>query len=539
MAAEPSKASDTLAPASFYTRQATGLVRAISVPSAIALNVTFMSIIYAVLVATQAPAAFSGADPFWTVVLCAVLCIFPILLYAMFTGIMPRTGGDYVFISRALHPWAGFAASFSITIWYLIANANAARLVAPYGLSTAFTTIGASIHNATLIRWGADVTSRNWGLISGIVVLIVIFAMLNAGLRSTLRIMKALFWLSLVAIAIAIVLLLINGRSAFTHSVAQYGGNYRAIIADAHNGGFTQTSGLNLRNIVLATPLAFTAFGYAIVTAYTGGEIRGRARAGMRGMIYSLLACAGLTAIVMALADRTFGVNFLGSATFLSNTASKQYPFGSPSFFFFYVSMLAHSSIVVVIIAISFIAGVLAVMPPTAMVASRNIFAWSFDRLIPQKANEVSERTHSPVIANTIVLVVQIGLLVFLTYAPATYINFIYTATMGQLLTFMLVAVAAMVFPYRRRAIYMNSPINQAIARIPAISIVGLLALAVYGLFFYSFLTANALGANVAVGEWAMVVIAVVGIAGYGVSYLVNRSRGVDLSIAFEELPPE
>jgi basic amino acid/polyamine antiporter, APA family len=96
-----------------------------------------------------------------------------------------------------------------------------------------------------------------------------------------------------------------------------------------------------------------------------------------------------------------------------------------------------------------------------------------------------------------------------------------------------------MVFPYRRRAMYQSSPINQSIAGIPALSIVGLLALAVYGLFFYSFLTANALGANVAVGEWAMVVIAVVGIAGYGISYLVNKSRGVDLSIAFRELPPE
>ena len=97
--------------ATFYTRQASGLVRDISPTSSIALNVSFVSIPLAVLIATQAPSSFPGASPFWVAVICAVLCIFPVLLYSLFTSVMPRSGGDYVFVSRSLGPWLGLAAS--------------------------------------------------------------------------------------------------------------------------------------------------------------------------------------------------------------------------------------------------------------------------------------------------------------------------------------------------------------------------------------------------------------------------------------------
>ena len=99
----------------FYTRQATGLVREISFGSNIALNVSFISLPLAVLLATQAPFAFPGASPFWVTVICALLCVFPVLMYGLFMAVMPRSGGDYVFVSRTLHPWVGFAANFNIT----------------------------------------------------------------------------------------------------------------------------------------------------------------------------------------------------------------------------------------------------------------------------------------------------------------------------------------------------------------------------------------------------------------------------------------
>jgi hypothetical protein len=74
---------------------------------------------------------------------------------------------------------------------------------------------------------------------------------------------------------------------------------------------------------------------------------------------------------------------------------------------------------------------------------------------------------------------------------------------------------------------------------VPTFTIVGLLALGVYALFFYPLATNDTLGANSNTGWWATAIIAAIGIAIFPISYLVNKSRGVDLGVAFKELPPE
>ena len=99
---------------SLYTRQATGLVREIGVSSNLALNISFISLPLAVLVATQAPYAFPGSNLIGIVIITALLCVIPTLLYGSLSQAMPRSGGDYVFVSRIIHPVIGFAANFSV-----------------------------------------------------------------------------------------------------------------------------------------------------------------------------------------------------------------------------------------------------------------------------------------------------------------------------------------------------------------------------------------------------------------------------------------
>jgi cation transporter-like permease len=74
----------------FYTRQATGLVREIGISSNVALNISFISLPLAALVATQAPFAFPGANIILVVVVAAVLAILPTLLYGWLGTAMPR-----------------------------------------------------------------------------------------------------------------------------------------------------------------------------------------------------------------------------------------------------------------------------------------------------------------------------------------------------------------------------------------------------------------------------------------------------------------
>jgi amino acid transporter len=523
-----------------YTRQATGLVREISVGSNIALNVSFVSLPLAVLIATEAPFAFPGASPLWVAVICAALCVFPVLLYGLFMAVMPRSGGDYVFVSRTIHPWLGFAANFNITAWYLLVIAYFGYLLAPFGFSSAFTTLGVAAHSKWFTDAGATLgTSKGWGFATGAITLVLVALLMSFSLHRTLQIFRLLFALSLVGIIVSIVLLLIHGRGDFVSAVTRFGGNYHTIIADAHKAGYAGGGGFNFTNTILAMPLAFASFGYAIVTAYAGGEVRSPRSSGMRAMLWSLLISGVLVALLMGLATRTFGNDFLGSATFLSNNGNKAYPFGAPAFFFFFVSMLTKSSFLIGLISFSFIIAFIVALPATFLIATRGLFAWSFDRILPSRLSDVNEKTRSPLVANVVVLIATLIYLALIVYGSSKFLEIFFTAGMAELLTFFVVAAAAIWFPYRRRELYEASPIRRSIAGVPVLSLVGVLALLIYVLFFYPLATNNALGANTTTGWVATGIIAGIGILIYPISYLINKARGVDLGLAFRELPPE
>jgi len=141
-ATDSTTASGSNSGSGLYTRQSSGLVRDISPMSNAILNISFVSVPLAVFVATQAPYAFPGASPFWVTVICVGVCVLPVMLYSLFMAVMPRSGGDYVFISRTIHPWVGFAANFNIIAWYVLVIAYFAYLLAPSALATAFVSIG-------------------------------------------------------------------------------------------------------------------------------------------------------------------------------------------------------------------------------------------------------------------------------------------------------------------------------------------------------------------------------------------------------------
>jgi amino acid transporter len=525
---------------SLYTRQATGLVREIAPGSNIALNVSFVSLPLAVLIATQAPFAFPGASPLWVTLIAGALCVFPVLLYGLFMAVMPRSGGDYVFVSRTLHPWIGFAANFNVTAWYLLVIAYFGYLLAPFGLSSAFTTFGVAANSHRFTSWGATLgTSKNWGFAIGAVTLVLTALLMSLSLRRALQVFKVLFAISLIGVVVSAVLLLVHGRGDFTSAVTRFGGNYDKIISDAHKAGYVGGSGFSFHNTILAMPLAFASFGYAIVTAYAGGEVRSPRSSGLRAMLYSLAISVGLVAILMGLATRTFGNDFLGSATYLSNNGSKSYPFGSPSFFFFFVSMLTSSKFLIALISLSFIVAFVVALPATFVIATRSLFAWSFDRILPDRLSTVNERTRSPLVANAVVLAATLIYLALIVYGSSKFLEIFFTAGMAELLTFMVVALTAIAFPFRRRALYEGSPIRRSLGGIPVLALVGVAALAVYILFFYPLATNDTLGANSTTGWVATAIIAGIGILIYPISYVVNRMRGVDLGLAFRELPPE
>src|SRR5947209_1518912 len=104
-----------------FLRKATGLVREVSLIDALIMNTLGMNVaIGAVFLFLQAPANFPHGSMFWAVVIGTVLMAFTLLwVYSEFAAAMPRSGGDYVFVSRALHPFLGWLLSWSQGAWLI------------------------------------------------------------------------------------------------------------------------------------------------------------------------------------------------------------------------------------------------------------------------------------------------------------------------------------------------------------------------------------------------------------------------------------
>ena len=67
------------------------------------------------------------------------------------------------------------------------------------------------------------------------------------------------------------------------------------------------------------------------------------------------------------------------------------------------VNFLPGPQWLLVFVALCFVASILWWTPTGFMLGTRNMFAWSFDRLAPEKLTTVSDRFHTPVIATVTV----------------------------------------------------------------------------------------------------------------------------------------
>jgi amino acid transporter len=521
-----------------YSRRSSGLVREMSLGSNVAMTLLFMSPPLAVLSATTLPSVLPGANPFWAHVITAVAVVFPTLLFAYFVRLMPRAGGDYVFVSRTLHPVVGFVANFSLVVWFLLAAALLGNLAAPFALSPAFATIGAVAESAWFTTAAADVASRDWGFALGAITMVLAAVSVSLPLRHTLRIVKLVFGFVAIGLVVTIAVLLFSSRDDFRAAVTEFGGDYDGVIAAATAAGYPGGTPIDWGNTLLGLPVAFVAYGYAFLGVYAGSELRSPRTSGRLAMFTALGVMAVIGAGLMALAWRTFGIDFLGAATALSDAGSEEYPFAAPSFFFFFVSMLLDSAPLVAVVMASFAVAWMAVAVPSFMIASRSLFAWAFDRIVPTRLSEVHPRTGTPVVGNMVLLAVTLAFLAIAVYAEEQFLDLFFGASMAVIITLIVVGIAGTVFPFRQRGMWEASG-DRRVAGVPLMSLVGVAATAVWIYMFAVFAFEDALGANISVVWWGIVVIFVAALAIYSGSYLLNRRRGVDISLAFRELPPE
>jgi basic amino acid/polyamine antiporter, APA family len=201
--------------------------------------------------------------------------------------------------------------------------------------------------------------------------------------------------------------------------------------------------------------------------------------------------------------------------------------------------MYIHSTIVQAIIVLMFGAWFLGWAGTLFLSSTRVIFAAAFDRILPERVADVSEKRHVPVWA--LVLMLVPSLLVSLLYAYTTaFKTYILDATLVIAVTFLGTSIAAIILPWRKKQLYNNSPIARyKIAGIPLITISGTLT-ALFLLFnLWKWFTDSNYAVNNKQSLVFMAAMYTLALVVYLVAYFVRRSQGINLKAIHEEIPVE
>jgi len=171
---------------------------------------------------------------------------------------------------------------------------------------------------------------------------------------------------------------------------------------------------------------------------------------------------------------------------------------------------------------------------------ARNLFAWSFDRVAPSVFADVNPRTRTPVYAiaaMTIVGLLYAYISIFQYGLLATLFTY---GTAGTFIVFMIVALAAIAYPYMRKDVFESAhPLSRKkVAGVPLISIVGVISFIVSIVVVYAILL-PAIGNVGSVLVTGILPTFALGIVIYAVAWAVRRRQGIDLNLLQKQIPPE
>jgi amino acid transporter len=526
-----------------FVRESTGLVKSASLLDTVALNISNMSIgallgvmgLYGYLMGP-----ISGLDFVLTSIVAFILSFPQIVIYTLMSRRFPRTGGDYVWISRTLGGFWGSTLSF---MGYTMETGAYLALIA---LSAVFA-IGAvgyfqsTFSNNTFLGLSVPVDAGGVA-INQFVVGAVLFALLIV-----INILKPKFGFKLVSILtifgvftllVAIGTLLSGGHAAVVNYVNSSGMTVSPYVPSGIsdiapvNTSLTYTTVANayvpssnwLSPALFLLPLIF-AFAYPWLNAApaVASEIKGKTALKWNVPISAALAFIFLTSSLATL-YYVGGVPFINEA-FKSWSISVFYTF---NFWTLAMGVAGLGSPLATLIGLGWIVWNVGVLAYGIIVLSRYLLAQSFDRFLPSKVSDVSSRFGSPVVALVIDLVLTVILIGLAAFYYGT-LSALFGAILAAMIYFMFVGASTAVYALKKET---------GGARV-ILSVAGVLNIFIFGFLSYEFIANPTVWGLQPLTYGYIVFSFILGAAIYLGSKAYHKSRGVDISIAYKELPPE
>ena len=466
-----------------------------------------------------------GIGPY--VPLAFVVGVFPALLtalcYAVLASAMPRAGGGYIYVSRALHPFLGFMATFSK--WFglaavigVLAYMDVALLESGIGYLSPYMNVDGVF---------AFLSSGTAKLIIPLAMIWLFWAINIVGVRTyawTVILLMFLMFLGGIAVIITgfangprdfAAALTANPGVAMGETLARAGlggksiAEIEAAASDPLGGAF---------HVLRAAAFLFFAYiGFASISQ-AGGEARNPRRILPRAFVIATTVICAYYLLFSAAVYHAIPWRFIASFV---NAAPAD------------VSVPLLIGVLMPPALASFVALMAALalandIPPMLMATSRLFFAWARDGVFPRGLASVSRRFRTPHWALTACALVASSF-VILCCRWESYFAGVDTVVIALTFTYLLIAVSVLAFPRRnpglsRQVAFIRSRPAQII--IACLAIASLAPLLVEEIFVLGrssalfWLAAMCAGAIIFIIMWTMA-----------------KARGADLRQVFATLP--
>src|SRR5579872_6984573 len=146
-----------------FTRKASGLVREMGLSDALGINASAISLGGVIVVFISALASFQQADLTWPIIVGFFLLLPMTLVYGQLAAAMPRSGGDYIFVGRILHPALGAAVGFGLLILLAYGAGFSATFLGSVLLPTGLQAFGSAVGSSAISN-ASSAVSTNTGL---------------------------------------------------------------------------------------------------------------------------------------------------------------------------------------------------------------------------------------------------------------------------------------------------------------------------------------------------------------------------------------
>ena len=526
-----------------FLRKATGLVRGWNVRDSLiyaVLSTNFVTL--GLFTFTYAGPSFPTGQLLTSVVISAILVSFLVVAYTGLITTIPRAGGDYVWQTRILGSGVGFV--FAVTGWWFIL-----WLWAPiYGNILAiqfFEPLWATIGSPSGAAWFG---TNNGIFVVSLITIVLAGVLVSIGMAGYARIQKWCIYGGLIGFAVIVVLLLINSHADFIASFNQEASKLFGV-----NHAYAATNAAAIKAGYHAPALGFGPLGATLLLvpnmmffilwpnwgASLYGEIRGASdfKRVFRGMFFGLWITTALVVIFFLLMAKTFGWAFYqnANAAFFNGT----FPIPVWPYPFMFAGWLVHNTAFQVILILVMSLWFFGWVGTLFLSSTRVIFAAAFDRVLPDRAAEVSEKRKVPLYSLILMLLPAVGLSAIYAYSTS-FRTYTLDATLVIAVTYLFSAIAVVLLPFVKKDLWRASPASKVkLFGVPIVPVSGVITIGLLGFCLIAWLVNDNYFVNNPSSLIFMGAMYVLAIVLYVVARVVRRRQGIDLGLINKEIPVE